>query len=138
MKSFVITCNDSVEHVVLGGTQEDAERVLEELAREYFEQNEYEWKDRSERLWRGARQPYELYRMSVHWAVRDTCNSLGMSVIRSLAEEVDDFEPPPEGEFKKCTICDAKPGSLVLCEPCLHDRDLISRLQRYLTSLEIS
>lgn len=31
-------------------------------------------------------------------------------------------------DFKECSYCAAKPGSPTLCESCLHNRDLVSRL----------
>lgn len=34
----------------------------------------------------------------------------------------------PKKEFIECDTCRAKPGSPILCQGCLHNRDLISRL----------
>ena len=31
-------------------------------------------------------------------------------------------------EFRECLACQAKPGSPVLCGPCLHNRAVIARL----------
>lgn len=31
--------------------------------------------------------------------------------------------------FRECAECDAKPGSPVLCEACLHNREVISQLR---------
>lgn len=35
-------------------------------------------------------------------------------------------------EFKECAECTSKPGMIQLCPSCLHNRDLIARLQEEL------
>ncbi len=32
--------------------------------------------------------------------------------------------------FRECLVCAAKPGSPILCSPCIHNRDLIGKLSR--------
>ncbi len=72
----------------------------------------------------------------------------GKSVIQSAREAIDldisdapgvvtgtGVKPPRQGVFspgelvfEECEVCDAKPGSPRLCEPCLHNRTVISKL----------
>ncbi len=35
-----------------------------------------------------------------------------------------------DNSFKECETCTAKPGTPVLCESCLHNREVITRLQK--------
>lgn len=39
-------------------------------------------------------------------------------------------------EFRECASCDAKPGSPALCEACLHNRKLVTDLNRRIKELE--
>ncbi len=38
-------------------------------------------------------------------------------------------------EFRECSACRAKPGAPVLCESCLHNRQVISELQQQLKAM---
>lgn len=84
MKAYVITCNDSVEFVVVG-TKEQAETKLNALARRHFNANrghyEHEWLRWCPALRDGAaakpqpkwmRTAYAYYRHRHYWAARET------------------------------------------------------------------
>jgi len=62
--AFVITCNDSVQHVVRG-TQEQAEVKLEELREDYFQRNRWVFGETE------AKQR-DAFRLRCHWAARET------------------------------------------------------------------
>ncbi len=52
---------------------------------------------------------------------------------RILLEELLSKEFPPrhkEIKFMECATCRAKPGTPLLCESCLNNRDAISKLQK--------
>ena len=70
---FVITCNDSVEHVYIG-KKNHAEQMKEGLATKYYLDQ-----FRHER----SRESYDLY---VHWAVRPTPFTRGDGVIVSAED----------------------------------------------------
>ena len=42
-----------------------------------------------------------------------------------------------QNDFMECEICRNKPGSPSLCEACLHNRDLVSRLQWIIKSSSV-
>lgn len=62
--AFVITCNDSVEHVVKG-TQEQAETKRDELREAYFQRNRWSFGQTLE----GQRQ---AFKQRCYWAARKT------------------------------------------------------------------
>ena len=37
--------------------------------------------------------------------------------------------------FKECLLCEAKPGTPLLCESCWHNRSVISRLEKRLEAV---
>jgi len=41
-----------------------------------------------------------------------------------------------EDDYKECKICSDKPGSPTLCESCLHNRELVSKLKQEIEKLK--
>lgn len=70
-KCFVITCNDSVERVVLG-TESQATEKLEELAHELYSRQWHHWHSQYEQLGKHKANSYEYYRSVCYWAARET------------------------------------------------------------------
>lgn len=71
--AFVITCNDSVEAVVIG-TEEQAEAIKDRLSKAYFERNRHSFEGRP------YTKPEEAYRLRCYWSARET------SVLRGDAQ----------------------------------------------------
>lgn len=81
VETFVITCNDSVEHVFIGNA-EDATTKMELLASEHYQQNEAIYQEQS-RQFKMSQNAYQYYRQHTHWAARLTPFTRGSGVIVS-------------------------------------------------------
>ena len=74
--AFVVTCNDSVEAVVLG-TLGQADKIKQQLCEAHFERTPHHWPEVKPRNWNSltrdqrALLAWEGYRQQMHWAVRE-------------------------------------------------------------------
>ena len=86
VETFVITCNDSVEHVFIGNA-EDATTKMESLGNQHYQENKAHFQHLANQY--ECQQPqnaYVYYRNHTHWAVRRTPFTRGKGVIVSAED----------------------------------------------------
>lgn len=75
------------------------------------------------------------------WTVEDMENRVESGHIEELTEDEAKslLNPPPDPSkriaFKECDTCRAKPGTPILCEGCLHNREALYRAQERMAEL---
>ncbi len=69
----VITCNDSVEYVVVGPL-DIAKDKMQELINVDYAMNRGVWEDRAKTLWKDTKTGLEIYTMQQHWMINDLTN----------------------------------------------------------------
>lgn len=122
MSVWVIACNDSIEHVYIG-SESGARAKMDELASEDFKKQESMWIERALGWYGSAVTAYDAYRKNLHWHI----NKIDVSTEVELPHKID---------FMECSICDAKPGSPLLCNSCLNNRFMIDKMDLLIRSIK--
>lgn len=81
VETFVITCNDSVEHVFIGNA-EDATIKMESLASKHYQQNKAHYQNLAHQYeCQQPQNPYQYYRRHTNWVARDTPFDIGEGIM---------------------------------------------------------